>query len=97
MPDQRGPATELADTFHRHGEPDPSKWDEQEAVTGRPNDTPLRGEDEPAVPNSTLAERAGARQRSEKRVDAETKDTENKAVTSALTKAPAKRAAKKAR
>ncbi len=46
-------ATTHAETFGRHGKPDPSKWDEADAVTGRPADKP------PA--NSTLAERAAAR------------------------------------
>lgn len=40
------------------GELDMSGWEEQVAVTGRPNDTPLRGDDEPAVPNATFRERA---------------------------------------
>ena len=39
-----------ADTYHRHGEPDASKWDEAQAVTGREPDT--------APENSTFATRA---------------------------------------
>lgn len=40
---------------------DTSKWDEQPAVTGRPNDTPI---DEPAeAGNSTFASRAAQRKR----------------------------------
>jgi hypothetical protein len=61
-------------------EPDPSKWDEQQAVTGRPNDTPLQ-ETDPALPNSTFAERAKAAKKAEaKAVDRDT--AENKAVRS---------------
>lgn len=72
--------------LHRHGDPDPSKWDEQPAVTGRANDTPLRDVEEHAVPNTTLAERAAARRRpsDEKAVDPAT--TENKAVRAKDTK-----------
>ena len=44
--------------LHRHGEPDVTKWDEAASVTGRDNDTPLRGDDTWAVPNSTFAQRA---------------------------------------
>ena len=46
-------ATTHAETYHGHGDPDPSKWEKATAVTGRPVDTP--------PPNSTLAERAAAR------------------------------------
>lgn len=91
MADDRPEATTHGDQYHRH-EPDPSKWEEKEAVTGRPNDTPLRGEDKPAVPNSTLAERAKART---KQVEKDQEQVENKAVTSAAKKAPAKKAAAK--
>lgn len=43
-------ATNHAETYHRHGDPDTSKWDEAVAVTGREAD---------AVPdNSTFAARA---------------------------------------
>lgn len=94
MADEKSPneATEHADLYHRHGEADPEGWEEQEAVTGRENDTPLRGEDTPAVPNSTLASRAKARG-SFKRVD----DAENKAVApaEATDKAPARRGRRK--
>lgn len=83
-------ATEHTDTYHRHGDPDPSKWDEGESVTDRPNDTPLRGVDEPAVPNSTLASRAKARKVGAKQVDKDEDAVENKAVTSAAKKTPAK-------
>lgn len=72
--------------LHRHGDPDPDKWDEAEAVTGRPNDLGNRGTDKPALPNSTLASRAKART-DEKQVDAE--QVEDRAVK----KAPAKKAA----
>lgn len=41
-----------AETYHRHGEADPSNWDEAEAVTGRKPDT--------APTNTTFAERAKA-------------------------------------
>lgn len=84
MPDKE--ATTHADLYHRHGDPDSSKWEEAPAVTDRPNDTPLREKEKPAVANSTLAERAKARQAAEtKQVDAES-ETEDKAVTSASTK-----------
>lgn len=75
-----------ADTYHRHDSP--PQGDEQEAVTGRANDTPLRGEDKPAVPNSTFAERAKAAKPTAKKVDAD--DTQNKAVSSARKKAASK-------
>lgn len=76
----REPATETADLYHRHGEPDASAWQEAAAVTDRPND--LEGE----VRNTTMAERAAARKKaSAKEVKAES--TEDKAVTSAATKA----------
>ena len=48
---------EPADTYHRHGDLDPSKWDEQETVTARPNDLGSVT-NEPALANSTLASRA---------------------------------------
>lgn len=38
--------------LYRHGAPDPSKWDEAQAVTGRPNDL-VEGK----VSNSTFADR----------------------------------------
>lgn len=46
-------AETTADTYHRHGDPDPAKWEEQPAVTGRPND--LRDGE---VTNTTFADRA---------------------------------------
>lgn len=60
MADKKSDAPqEPADTYHRHGQADPSGWDEQPTVTGRPNDlgsvTP-----EPALPNSTFGDRAKA-------------------------------------
>lgn len=47
-------------------------WDEQVAVTGRPQDEPL--------PNTTFAERAQARQPKKKAVQGD--EAENKAVSS---------------
>ena len=45
-------AESKSETYHRHGEPDPSQWDEAVAVTGREAD---------AVPeNSSFADRAKA-------------------------------------
>ena len=73
-------ATTHAETFHRHGDPDPSNWDEAQAVTGRPADEPTS--------NSTLAERATARKGDAKQVDAD--EVEDKAVK----KAPARKAKK---
>lgn len=80
----RKEATTHADLYQRHGDPDPSKWDEAEAVNGRPSDV--------AGPNSTLASRARERA-GVKQVDAS--EVEDKAVTAAATKAPAKKAAAK--
>lgn len=45
-------ATNHADTYHRHGDPDPSKWDEADAVTGR--------EADPVPTNTSFADRAKA-------------------------------------
>lgn len=84
MSDQTGerePATSTADTYHRHGDPDPSQWQEAEAVTDRPPDTPQRGEDSYAVPNSTFADRAKAAAKA-----VASGDAEDKAVSSASTK-----------
>ncbi len=54
MPDEIDPAAGSRDRgLHRHGEADPSQWDEQEAVTGRPGHEPEA--------NSTFADRAAAR------------------------------------
>lgn len=70
---------ETADTYYRHGEPDPSVWQAAEAVTGRPNDlgsvTP-----EPALANSTFASRAKQQAVATKAIPAE--ETEDKAVRS---------------
>lgn len=76
---ERQEATSHADTYHRHDDP-PAGAEEQKAVTGRPPDTPQRGTDKPAVPNSTFAERAKARtsQADTKQVTAD--EAENKAV-----------------
>lgn len=52
-----GESTNHADTFGRHGDPDPTKWDEAEAVTGRE-----RG---PAPDNSTFNSRSKMVRRSE--------------------------------
>jgi hypothetical protein len=57
-------------------------WDEQVAVTGRPQDTP--------APNTTFAERAAARRPKKKAVQSD--EAENKAVTA--DKPTRKRAAK---
>lgn len=78
----RKPAESLAETLHRHRDPDPEQWDEAEAVTGRPNDLKQN-----EVENSTFAERAKRHAR-EKKVDSES--TDNKAVTGASTKKAAK-------
>lgn len=83
-------ATEPADQYHRH-EPDPSKWDEAVAVTGRPNDIPLSEPDDDlpeVLRNSTLAARAEANKRRSKKV---VDESENKAVQAAETKKPARR------
>jgi hypothetical protein len=63
MPDEelqpeREPATSHAGLYHRHGEADPEQGEKHEAVTDRPNDTPL---DAFTVENSTLAQRAAIR------------------------------------
>lgn len=59
--------------------------DENEAVTGRPNDIPIREpEDAPLGGNSTFASRAKARQQDSKQTKAE--DAEDKAISSASTK-----------
>jgi hypothetical protein len=90
MPDQKNTneATEHADLYQRH-EQTPDGWEKADAVTGRPNDTPIR-EDAWAVPNSTLASRAKAAKRGPKpEDDAETKQVqaaENKRVGRASTK-----------
>jgi hypothetical protein len=48
--DEVTPPEEKDRGLHRHGDLDPSKWDEQKAVTGRPNDTP--------ADNSTFSSRS---------------------------------------
>jgi hypothetical protein len=91
MPDEKAPneATTHLDQYHRHEQSD-ENWEEADAVTGRENDTPLRGDDKYAVPNSTMAERAKARKPAAKQV--EKAAGENKAVAP---KQVAKKAAKK--
>lgn len=59
---------EPADTFQRHGDLDPSKWDEARTVTGRANDTPIT-EQEPAVPNTSFRDRAQNRMVSSDQTD----------------------------
>lgn len=72
--------------LHRHGDPDPSKWDEQQVVTDRPQDEP--------VANSTFADRAKARKPAAKAVKSD--EVEDKATKPAATKStPAKKAARK--
>lgn len=90
--DEREPATTHADLYHRH-EVDDSSWEEAEAVTSRTPDTPQRGTDTPAVPNSTFAERAkAANTTTTKAVDSV--DAEDKAVSSAAIKGRTRRAKK---
>lgn len=81
---ERVEATTSAETYHRHDEP-VSGADEQKAVTGRPNDTPLRGTDKPAVPNSTFASRAQSRPAQQEAKAVQPEDAENKAVDSRRT------------
>lgn len=83
--DSRPEATTTADTYGRHEPGDPSKAEQAVAVTGRPPDTPQRGVDEPAVPNSTFAERSKARRAGAKAVDADDEKAENKAVSGSQT------------
>lgn len=81
----RAAAENTSDTFQRHGDPDPSKWEEQPTVTGRPNDTPIDDpQPAPLGGNTTFADRAKAQTTTAKQVDAE--QAEDKAVTSAATK-----------
>lgn len=94
MPDdeqtERPEANTSAETYERHGKPDPSKWQEAEAVTDRPNDL-VAGQ----VTNSTMADRAKARAKAKPEAKVVDDDAaENKAVTTAAKKAPAKRPAK---
>lgn len=82
MPEkEREEATKTAETFHRHDDP-VTGAEEQPAVTDRPNDTPMRGTDKPAVPNSTFGERQTARAGSKA---VESDQAENKAVSSRST------------
>jgi hypothetical protein len=64
---------EPADTYHRHGDLDPSGWEEQPTVTGRPNDT--------AGENSTFAERAKAAKKAATKA-VESDEAEDKSVRS---------------
>ena len=82
-------ATETADLYHRHGDPDSSVWDEAVAVTGRRNDL---GPGE-KVTNTNFADRAKAAKKTSAKQVA---DAENKSVSSAESKQPAKRASKRA-
>lgn len=96
MADEKDPneATSHAETYHRHGDPDPSKWEEAQAVTDRPNDL----EPGSTVHNSTLAERAKANKAKPAAKVVDEDAAENKAVQSSEAKAaPAKRAAKRTR
>lgn len=79
MPQDPNEASSFAETLHRH-DPDPSQWDEAQGVTGRPVDK--------AGPNSTLASRAAESKA------VKPSQVENKAVTEAENKAPAKSATK---
>ena len=63
----------------RHGEPDPTGWDEQPAVTDRPVDE--------APANSTFADRAAARG-----VGKRIAEAEDKKVKAPARKAPARKA-----
>jgi hypothetical protein len=73
---------EPADTYHRHGELDPSGWEEQPVVTDRPNDI--------AGSNSTFAERAKAAKTTDTKA-VERDDAENKSVRSSQTSKKAAR------
>lgn len=89
--DERPEAVTHGDLYERKGKPDPEAWDKAEAVTGRPNDL-VEGE----VTNSTLADRARARANAKPEAKVVDDDAaENKAVTTAAKKAPAKKAAAK--
>lgn len=57
-------------------EADPTVWEEQPAVTGRPNDTPPEG----PPSNSTFAERAAARNKQQKTETAKADDDAEKAT-----------------
>lgn len=86
-------ATTHADLYQRH-EQSSENWEEAQAVTGRPNDNPItEPQDAPNGGNSTLASRAKARKADAKQVQPEA--AEDKAVTSAATKAPRARKASK--
>lgn len=77
MPDTEAPEVAEPSDKQTTAEPDPAKWEEAEAVTGRANDTPV---DEPAPAplggNSTFAERAAARNKQQ--TQAESKAEEKK-------------------
>ena len=76
---EREPATSTADLYHRHGEPDSSKWDEQSVVTDRPNDT------EGEVQNTTFADRKAVQSAENKSVQsAETRSLEDMTKTELL-------------
>lgn len=84
-------ATTHADVYQRH-EQTSEGWEEAQAVTGRPNDTPIRDpEPAPLGGNSTLASRARTRQKDEKTKQVDESDAEDKAVTSAATKTRARK------
>lgn len=55
MADKPAAPQEPADTYHRHGDLDPSGWEEQNTVTDRPNDLEIGGK---APANSTFGDRA---------------------------------------
>lgn len=64
-------ATTHAETYHRHGDPDPSQWDEAVAVTGREAD---------AVPsNTTFADRARGQNKAVQSSEAKSLDDMTKA------------------
>lgn len=85
---EREEATTTGETYHRHDDP-VTGAEEQKAVTDRPNDTPLRDTDKPAVPNSTFGDRQKTRTASAKAVQPE--DAENKAVEPGRAKRTASR------
>lgn len=75
------PTQEPADTYNRHGEPDPSRWEESPTVTHRPNDLVKE-----KVSNTTFAERAKSMPAAETKV-VESDETEDKAVSPRRTRA----------
>jgi hypothetical protein len=60
-----------AESYHRHGEADPSEWDEATAVTGRPADQPTE--------NTTFVQRAKAENRQVQSAEAKSLDDMTKA------------------